>query len=169
MSDYAIHPEKRVDRILVNSSGTQTHPYLGDFATKGCIPAGVTKTGTFTTNNADSVLPGIRVIGTGTLFLSELAKGDHIYNAGCLRRVKRIISDTLLELEFKFPTSLTGQAVVVPPRGYYTMIAAKSTGTADAKLQEVNFAQAEVSITEGAPIAYDVTTANAAIEFVCTV
>lgn len=157
--------EVRTDRLKVASSGSTVHPYLGTFATVGCFPAGVTMTGTFSTNNAQaSAKNGKMVLGSGTLFTSELAPGDFLYNAGKLRRIKYIYSDTLMELEYAFPASLTSQNVVVPPRKHYKMVTVKSTGTADPLLQEQGFAQGETVLDGGTPFSYDVSTSNAAIE-----
>lgn len=166
LNQNLVNNEQRVDRLKVSSAGTTAHPYLGSFPTVSCFPLPVAKTGTFSTDNASSTGGGGKiVVGIGTLFLTELNVGDFIYNAGKLRRVKSIVSDTMLNLEYAFPASLTTQVVSVPPRKHYKMITAKSVGTADALLQEQAFAQGEAIVEGGTPISYDVTTSGAAIEF----
>ncbi len=167
LNQNMVNNEQRVDRVKVSSAGTTSHPYLGSFPTVGCFPAPVTKTGTFITDNASATGGGGTIVfGTGTLFLTELSVGDFLYNAGKVRRIKSIQSDTQLTLEYKFPASLSsGQAVAVPPKKHYKMITSQSVGTADATLQEQLFAQGKSLVTGGTPISYDVSTSNAAIEF----
>jgi len=165
LNQNLVNNEVRTDRLQVDSGGSTIHPYLGTFTTVGCFPLGVAKTGTFTTNNGQTQAKnGKMVLGTGTLFTTELEVGDFLYNAGKLRRIKYIYSDVLAELEFAFPASLTDQNVVVPPRKHYKMITVKSTGTADAIVDEQNFAQGETIVEGGTPISYDVSTTNAGIE-----
>jgi hypothetical protein len=158
------HEEKTVVRIVTG----QTHPIFGAIPDKGCIPLPDTKTGTFTTDNSDSS-GGTLVRGTGTLFTSELVAGvSHIYNNGALRLVKRIISDTMLELEYKFPASVSAAILSVPKHGYYRQIYAESTGLSQpAVLQEAPFRSGQNFLNGGAPVSYNVyeSGSNAEITF----
>lgn len=146
------HEERSVYRIV---TGT-THPVFGAIPDTGCIPFPDTKTGTFSTDNTDSSL-GKTVLGVGTLFLSELIEGSsHIYFSGAVRLVKRIFSDTLAELEYKFPSTVTAQPVKVPPINKYRQQYAESIGTEDAVLQEAPFPAGSNFLNGGAPVTYDV-------------
>lgn len=146
------HEEVEVFRIV---TGT-THPIFGAIPDTGCIPFPVTKTGTFSTDNADATA-GVTVRGNGTLFTSELISDtSFLYFNGAVRRVKKIISDTLLELYYKFPSSVTAQVVSVPPNGKYRQQYAESIGTEDAVLQEAPFPSGSNFLNGGAPVTYDV-------------
>lgn len=170
LNQNLVNNEQRVDRVKITTSGSTAHPYLGTFATVGCFPAGVAKTGTFTTDNSSATAKnGKIVLGTGTQFTTELNVGDFLYNAGKIRRIEAIMSDTKLELEYAFPTSLSGQNVVAAPGKHYKMITVKSTGTADAVLQEQGFQAAQTIVTGGTPLSYDVSGANAAIEITASI
>lgn len=159
-----INNEYKVERIV---PGT-THPYLGAIGSKGTIPLPETLTGTISTDNAGSTAGKI-VLGVGTLFLTELAVGDFIYNGdAAIRKIRYIYSDTMLELEEKFPASLSGAAIKVPKRNLYKQIVARSTGTVDAQLQEAAFEVGAQILTGGTPLAYDCSVANTGIEFTCS-
>jgi len=170
-SPFALHAEKRVDRF---KPGT-THPIFGAIPAIGCIPvlvAANTKTGTFTTNNAaiNGYAAGTIVFGTGTLFLTEgLQQGDFLYNAGKVRRIKYVESETRLVLEYAFPANLTDQAVVVPYRNKYEMVIIKSTSSSTdvTAVQECPMAFGELIVTGGSPITYDTTAGS--LEFTCSV
>lgn len=169
LNQNLVNNETRVDRVKIDSSGSTVHPTLGTFPTVGCFPLAETKSGTFTTDNATTMAKnGRMVLGSGTAFLTECFPGDFLYNAGHLRRIKYVYSDTLMELEFAFPASLTGQNVTVPPRKKYKAITIKSIGTAAATLQEQSFASGNSEITGGTPISYDVSASNAGIEIVAS-
>jgi hypothetical protein len=153
----------KVERIV---TGT-THPYLGAIPTKGTIPVAETLTGTITTDNAGST-GGVIVLGTGTLFFTELYVGDFIYNGDAeIRKIKAIFSDTMLEIEEKFPASLSGAAVKRPKNHYYKTIVATSTGSADAELQEAKLEVDKKFEGMGSPLAYDASAVNAEITFEC--
>jgi hypothetical protein len=73
--------------------------------TKGCYPTSVQKTGTITST-------GTRVVGTSTLFTTELQKGDYIFNTTAatapeVRRVKHILDNTHLILESAFTVDVS--------------------------------------------------------------
>lgn len=159
-----VNNEVKVERI---TTGT-THPYLGAIPTKGTIPLAETLTGTITTDNAGASA-GLIVLGSGTIFLTEVYPGDFIYdNDNSIRKVVAVFSDTMLELEEKFPASVSAIALKVPKRSYYKAITARSSGTADAELQESPFEVGASVVTGGSPLAYDCTTANTQIEFTCS-
>lgn len=156
--------EVKVERI---TTGT-THPYLGAIPTKGTIPLPDTLTGTITTDNAGAS-GGLIVLGSGTLFLTEVYPGDFIYdNDAAVRKVVAVFSDTMLKLEEKFPASVSAIALKVPKRSYYKAITSRSSGTADAELQEASFVIQSATVTGGSPLAYDASAANAEIEFTCS-
>ena len=159
-----VNNEVKVERL---TTGT-THPYLGAIPTKGTIPLPETLTGTIVTDNTGAS-DGLIVLGTSTIFLTEVYPGDFIYdNDAAVRKVKAVISDTMLELEQAFPASLAGIALKVPKRMYYKAITARSSGTADAELQESKFVIGSSVVTGGTPMAYDASAANSEIEFTCS-
>jgi len=159
-----VNNEVKVERI---TTGT-THPYLGAIPTKGTIPLAETQTGTITTDNAGASA-GLIVLGSGTIFLTEVYPGDFIYdNDTAIRKVVAVFSDTMLELEEKFPASVSALALKVPKRSYYKAITARSSGTVDAELQESSFVIGSSTVTGGSPLAYDASAANAEIEFTCS-
>jgi hypothetical protein len=154
LNQTKIHLEERTYDIITG----QTHPILGPIPNVGVIPLPLTKTGTFSTDNADSTA-GVLVRGTDTLFTTELFVGDFIYNNGRIRKIKYIHSDIMLTLEFAFPASLTAQIVAVPPRNTYRMITARSidiSSTGNPKLQESEFPHGSATVNGGSPLTYDV-------------
>lgn len=156
--------EFKVERLV---TGT-THPYLGSIPTKGTIPIFEVLTGTISTDNSGSSA-GLTVLGTGTLFLTELAVGDFLYDGdAAIRKIRYIFSDTMLELEEKFPASLTDADVNRPKRSFYKQIIARSSGTAASELQESPFEIDAQVTTGGSPLVYDASGAGAQIEFTCS-
>lgn len=154
--------EYLVERIV---PGT-THPYLGAIPAIGCIPLPITLTGTISTDNAGTSA-GKTVLGVGTLFETEVYPGDFIYRSGALRKVLSVTSNTMLQLEQKFPASLSAVALTVPKKNLYKMITARSThATEAAVLQEAAFATGAATVSGGTPLSYDVTTGD--IEFTCS-
>ncbi len=156
LNQTKFHLEERTYEAITG----QTHPILGTLATVGVMPFPVTKTGTISTDNADST-GGKLARGTGTLFTTELYQGDFIYNAGKVRKIKYIHSDTMLEFEFAFPASLSGVIVAVPPRNTFRMITARSidiSSTGNPKLQETDFPAGTTIVTGGSPVTWDVST-----------
>jgi hypothetical protein len=153
----------KVERIV---TGT-THPYLGVIPTKGTIPLAETLTGTITTDNAGTS-EGVIVLGTDTIFLTELAPGDFLYDDdAAIRKIRYIFSDTMLELEEKFPASVSGVALKRPKNQYYKEILATSSGTADAELMEANFPDTSKYVGYGSPLSYDASAGSAQITFDC--
>jgi hypothetical protein len=147
------HEEIATYRIVTG----QTHPIFGAIPDVGCIPFPDLKTGTFSTDNS-AADAGVIVRGNGTLFTTELIAGtSFLYFNGAVRRVKNIMGDTLLELYYKFPSSVTAQLMKVPPANKYRQIYAESSGTNQpAVLQEAPFRPGKVFLNGGAPIAYSV-------------
>lgn len=166
------HDETEVYRLAIPTTGV-THPILGIFAAKGCVPAPVTKDGTISTDNTDSS-GGCVVRGVGTLFTqasaitnnnSDYQIGRFLVNAdGVCRRIKAVNSDTIITLVNPFPASLSSSApklVINKP----AMITAKSVGTVDAIMQEQDFVVGESFVGGGTPLSYDVSAAGAQIDF----
>lgn len=161
LNQALVNTEREVDRVQIDSGGATTHPYLGSFPMMGCFPLPVRLTGTLAWD-----ANGVKVLGTSTVFLTELAVGDYIYFNGQIRKIKYIFSDTMLQLEYAFEGSAVTAAILEsPPTKHYKMITAKSTGTADALLNEQSFAIGQSIVAGGTPLSYNVTTSNAAIEF----
>jgi hypothetical protein len=155
----------KVERIV---PGT-THPYLGSIPSKGTIPLAETLTGTIETDSSVGDTEGLIVLGTGTIFLTELNIGDFLYDGdAAIRKILYIFSDTMLQIEEKFPADLSADPVLRPKNQFYKQIIAKSTGTVDAELQEAVFRVGEDVVLGGSPVAYDCSTANTLIEFTCS-
>jgi hypothetical protein len=145
-----------------------THPYLGSIPTKGCIPLPETLTGTITTDNSGTS-EGVIVLGTSTIFITEIQPGDYIYDSdAAVRRVLYVFSDTMLQIEEKFPASLSGAALKVPKKQYYKEVLATSSGSGDAELMEADFPTTTKFIGAGSPLSYDASGANAEITFDCS-
>lgn len=166
------HDETEIYRLAIPTAGV-THPILGNFLNKGCVPAPVTKAGTISTDNTDSS-GGCVVLGVGTAFTqadaitnnnSDYQIGRFLVNAtGICRRIKAVNSDTIITLVNPFPTSLASSApklVINKP----AMITAKSVGSVDAILQEQDFVIGESLVGGGSPLSYDVSAAGAQIDF----
>lgn len=164
----AEHKQVTEELQVTLQPGGITHPILGAFGETGCIPKPTVKTGTITTDTATS--GGIIVAGTGTLFLSELAQGDFLADAdGIVRRIKWIFSNTLLEIDKKFPTDLTDEDVNHIPKNKYKKVFAQSTGTVAPELQEQPFTVGATFESGGdqfdgaQPFSYDVSTVSSEI------
>lgn len=159
MLNQKANNEEKVSYRVVVVTGGITHPVLGAIPAKGCFPLPLTKTGTISTTNTDATKPGKTVLGVGTLFQSEIQVDDYLADSnGVLRRVVYIFSDTMLEIEAKFPTQLSAAAVKISRKSNFKMIAAKSTGSVDATaLQEQVFPVGETFLNGGSPVSYDVT------------
>lgn len=165
--------EFQVHRVVVGNNTPTTHPTLGTIPVKGSWPLPVTKTGTITTDNSGGApaLAGKLVVGSGTLFKSELNEGDYLSDAaGAIRRIKFIYSDIMLELDAKFPSSQSSATVKLVKKNFYRSILAESTGTANATLQEQAFKGGSSKfIDDGAPVSWDVSTASSEITFIISV
>lgn len=151
------HAEKATFRAVTGGAYRLLGPYgtiiAGDtFPAKGTIPLSSPKAGTI-------VSTGVMVRGTGTSFLTDVQQEDYIHANDVVRKVRHVISDTLLELEGAFPADIAsahGLRVCRPQ--VYNAIYAKSTGDADATaLQEAPFTQNDTLLNGGAPISFDAT------------
>lgn len=151
------HAEKSTFRAITGSAYRLPGPYGtiiygAVFPAKGTIPLSSPKAGTI-------ISQGAMVRGTGTTFKTDVQEEDYIHANNVVRKVKYVISDTLLELEGGFPTDITsahGLRVCRPQ--VYNAIYAKSTGSADATaIREAPFRQNDTFLNGGAPISYDAT------------
>jgi len=172
----ALNAEKETYRIYMN--GAITHPILGALPSQGSLPVPQQGTGTVNSINND-LTNGTLVIGTNTLFLNDtqigsktkftgqVEPGDYlaINSAGqMIRRITKVFSNTRLEIEAAFPSSVNGNFYIIK-KNQWKMIYAKSVGSANAILSEQTFVSGETFLNGGAPVTYDVTTAGAAISF----
>lgn len=171
LNQKANNEEKVSHRIVVTVAGSTVHPVLGTIPNKGCLPIPIQGTGTITTVNADTS-GGKMVTGTGTAFITGIEPipqvGDYLASdaaGSTVRRIMRIDSDTRITLEAKFVTQLTAANLYIVRKSTYKMIYAKSTGTADAVLQEQPFIVAETFMNGGSPVSYDASAANNKISF----
>ncbi len=127
--------------------------YGSVFPLRGTIPISTPKAGTI-------ISQGVMVRGTNTTFKSSIQEEDFIHAKNVVRKVRHVISDTLLELEGGFPTDIAapGEGFRVCRPQDYKSIYAKSTSTsADATFQEAPFRQGDTHFSGGAPISYDAT------------
>lgn len=159
-------------RVVVGNNTPTTHPVLGTIPVKGCFPLPLTMTGTITTENTGGGLTlGLVVFGVSTLFLTggvtaKVEVGDFLANSnGVIRRITSIESNTVLHINAKFPSSLSGAAVKLVRKNSFRWILASSTGTAAATLNEQGFAVNDKWFDDGAPVSYDVSTASSEISF----
>jgi hypothetical protein len=127
--------------------------YGSSFPARGTIPVSSPKAGTI-------ISQGVMVRGTGTTFKADVQEEDYLHAKNVVRKVRNVISDTLLELEGGFPTDIAspGENLRVCRPQVYNAIYAKSTGSADATaLQEAPFKQNDTLLNGGAPLSYDAT------------
>lgn len=122
------------------------------FPTVGSIPQATPKNGTI-------ISQGKNVRGFGTLFMSQMKPGDYIYAKNVVRRIKDIISDTLLVINQAFPTDITSPAVtpmICEPQTYSMVYIKNTHASTSAILQEALIAaQAGQSLSGGSPLSYD--------------
>lgn len=154
------HAEKEVFRAITGGAYRIPGPYGliaygNSFPLRGTIPLSDPKAGTITSQ-------GAMVRGSGTTFKADVQEEDFIHANNVVRKVKFVISDTLLQLEGGFPTDITsahGLRVCHPQ--IFNAIYAKSTGGVSAvdatALREVPFRVNDTFIGGGAPISYDAT------------
>jgi len=101
--------------------------------TKTTVPAYATKTGTMVTS-------GKNVIGTGTLFVSEVRPGDwlvDINNFDELRKVVSITSNTHMIIDSPFAGDILAANPVRTVRSRAKMISLSNTGGSDATVDGV--------------------------------
>lgn len=136
--------------------------YGSAFPRKGTIPLSTPAPGTI-------ISQGRMVRGTNTTFLTgnSLREGYYLHAKDVVRKIRHIISDTLLELEAGFPTDIAspGEGVRFCKPQSFNSVYAKSTGTADPTLQEAPFRQNDTTFEGGAPISYDASNSTAEISF----
>lgn len=150
------HAEKQTFRAVTGSAYVIPGAYgilvYGSvFPVVGTIPISNPTSGTI-------ISQGVAVRGTNTRFLTELSEDDHIHAKNVVRKISQIVSDTLLYLVGGFPTDITvASSYRVCKPQTYKAIYAKSTGDADAILQEATFVSQETFLNGGAPISYDAT------------
>ncbi len=137
--------------------------YGSSFQRVGTIPLSTPAPGTI-------ISQGPMVRGTNTTFTTSLKEGYFIHAKNVVRRIRHIISDTLLELEGGFPTDITsaGEGVRFIRPQAFSSIYAKSTGSADPILQEAPFRQNDTEFQGGSPISYDASASNSEISFEVT-
>ncbi len=150
------HAEKQVFRAV--TGGAYNIPFQygqiiagSTFPTVGTIPISDPVTGTV-------ISQGRAIRGTGTLFTTELSIDDHIHAKNVGRKIDHIVSDTLLFVVEQFPTDISvATAIRACHPQTYKSIYAKSTGVANATLQEAPFDPNDTFLNGGAPISYDAT------------
>lgn len=110
---------------------------------KDTFPQSTSLTGTITAVNNNTL-----VIGTSTLFTSELQVGEYIYIAAqsVFRKIRRINSDTELVLETAFDSAVSGATPRRVPVQGYRMISWGIDSTGTAKIDNITF-QASMSGT----------------------
>ncbi len=156
-------------RVIANSSPV-THNILGAIPAKGTFPLSTTKTGTITSTPGSAQASAKKVVvGTGTLFRSEVHEGDYIYAGDVVRKVTDVVSDTMLYVEYPFPGTVTAEALKVCQAGKYKIVEARNTGPVNAIYQEAKIEPADVVVRKNemglAPFSYDCSTSTAEITF----
>lgn len=124
--------------------------YGSNFPSVGVIPLSTPKAGTI-------ISQGAMVRGTNTTFLADVKEGFFIHAKNVVRKVRHVISDTLIELEGGFPTDISspGEGLRICPPQTYKSVYAKSTGGADTTLQEAPFIQNDTFLDGGSPFSYN--------------
>ena len=91
------------------------------------------------TGTISSVNDGTLIIGVGTLFLTELSRGEWIYVAAEteIRQVREVMSDTELILEREFTNTLSGATPRLTPRQTYREISWRIDSAASAKIDNI--------------------------------
>lgn len=159
------HPESNVFRAVTGGAyrlvGAYGRIIYGSvFPTRGTIPPSTPKAGTI-------ISQGASVRGTNTSFLTDVKEGYFIHAKNVVRRVRHVISDTLLELDGGFPTDIAspGEGLWICRPQVYSSVYAKSTGSADATaLREAPFRQNDTFLDGGSPISYDATAGEISFE-----
>lgn len=134
--------------------------YGSNFPRVGVMPLSTPKAGTI-------ISQGAMVRGTGTSFLSDVKETYFIHAKNVVRRVRHVISDTLLELEGGFPTDITGAGEglrICRPQVYKSVYIKSTSTSADAILQEAPFRQSDTFFDGGAPFSFDATTGELSFE-----
>lgn len=148
------HAEKATYRAVTGGAYRLLGPYGrivegSSFPSVGTIPIAETKQGTI-------ISDGIYVRGTDTKFTADVQEEDFIFAQGVVRKVRYVITDTLLELEGGFPADISvGIALQICKPQVYNSILAKNTGNGPATVQGAPYSAGETYFQGGAPISYD--------------
>lgn len=115
--------------------------------TDDLVPASTTWTGTVSTN-------GTKVIGSSTVFLTEIQPGAWVWNVAQhqVRRVIRVLSDTELIIDSAFSAELSGADFkgVTKEDAKVMFMEIDNTGGVDTTIDNVAFASGKV-YTDGQP------------------
>lgn len=160
------HPEIQTFRAVTGGAYNIPGPYGviqkgTSFPAKGSIPVATGKSGTI-------ISTGVNVRGTSTKFLSEMKQDDYLYHKDVVRRIKYIVSDTLLVLSEAFPSDITvAEIPKVCESQYYVAIYIKNTNAStSAIVQEAPFGAGNADMNGGSPISYDAS-GGGTLEFTC--
>jgi hypothetical protein len=151
------HAERGVLRAITGGAYKLFGPYGTivsgtTFPTRGTIPMSSPKAGTI-------ISQGTMVRGTSTTFKTDVQEEDYIHANNVVRKVRHVISDTLLELMEAFPADIsTAHGLRICRPQVYKSIYAKNTHASTSSLvQEAPFAPADTYFQGGAPISFDAT------------
>ena len=154
-NETVAHAEKAVFRAITGGAYKLPGPYGliiegTNFPSIGTIPVSSPKAGTIITQ-------GKMVRGTNTTFKTDVQEEDYIHANNVVRKVRHVISDTLLELEHSFPTDIsTAHGLrVCRPQVYKSIYAKNTDADNEATLQEAPFAPNDTFFQGGAPISYN--------------
>lgn len=102
---------------------------------KDTFPVSTSLTGTVSSANN-----GEFIVGSGTLFTTELQTGEWLYVADQddFRQIRSISSDTELYLYSAFSTALSGDTARRIPRQTYKSISWEVTAAADAEINNIS-------------------------------
>lgn len=164
-----VQSEQTFLRVIANATPV-THNILGAIPNKGTFPLPNTKTGTITSTPGSTGTDNKRaVVGTGTLFRTEVFVGDYIYAGDVLRMVTEISTDTLLFVRNPFPSTVTAAELKICRAGKYKIVQVKNTGPVDGVYNEAKIEAADVVLRANdmglAPVSYDVSASTAELTF----
>lgn len=97
---------------------------------KDTVPLSVAGTGTILTAGAPTTPDtGTHIVGTGTLFLSEVQAGDWIYSPTLdeVQQVRNVIDNLNLVLYFKFSTDITVGLALKVSKSLYSFLSIELT------------------------------------------
>jgi hypothetical protein len=91
-----------------------------------------------------------RVIGVGTVFLTDVKKGDSIWFPvnDEVREVESVCDDLTLTLKFPVDTTVTGEAFKIVPKNGYSIVSWGVDSTAGADINGISY-EASMSRTIG--------------------
>jgi len=113
------------------------------------IPLSSAGTGTITSINGLTDADKLQIQGTGTAFLSELSRGEHIYiqSQNAFAEVSDIVDDENLYIKKAFPVALSGSAFRITPRPKYTEISIDNVGAGAVVVDGVSRASGSPALT----------------------